>query len=229
VYQDNPSAAPGEFSNEALSLWRHIYGDDARGRLHIFTATRGADGELEKRSVRVCNFNYPAAAPSAAKWARLRSSEGAECYFCVHLLYGPERNKYNAVAVAALWADLDGAPVPNAELAPSAVLESSPGRYHCFWRLRDALPPEDAEALNRRLTHAIGADPGGFALTKILRVPGSRNFKYEDAPVVRLLELDEGRSYVPGELDELLPGSAGDIGQKAKPKPAQQRSVHPPL
>jgi hypothetical protein len=50
----------------------------------------------------------------------------------------------------------------------------------------------------------MGADVSGHDLTQLLRPPGTSNFKYADAPPVRILELND-ESYDPSELDRLLP------------------------
>ena len=187
---------------QAEKLWHHIFGDE-RGLLHIWTAVRDADGRLTKP--KSANFNYPKSADAAAQWALEQSDKSREVYFCAHLLMGPERRKENAGAVRALWFEKDGGEVPNGRLAPSAVVESSPGRHHGYLRLTDAIPPETAEALNKRLAHATGGDPSGADLTQILRVPDTVNHKYSEHPVVKVLDLEDSRAYTPAELEEILP------------------------
>jgi len=49
------------------------------------------------------------------------------------------------------------------------------------------------------LTYAVGADKSGWDLTQVLRVPGTRNYKYPGAPRVRLLFAD-GPEYSPKVL-----------------------------
>jgi hypothetical protein len=186
----------------ALKLWPHIF-DTERGLLHIWTAIRDEDGSLIKP--KSANFHYPKAADAAAQWALKQSDEGREVYFCAHLLMGPERRKENAGAVHALWFEKDNGEIPNGRLTPSAVVESSPGRHHGYLRLSDAIPPETAEALNKRLAHAAGADPSGADLTQLLRVPETVNHKYSEQPVVKVLGLEDSRAYTPAKLGEILP------------------------
>ncbi len=185
-------------------LWRHVFGG-GRGLLQVWTGSRDAHGAIPRENVKDAVFTYPKAARSAAEWALKQAEQGREVYFCAHLLTEHRRIKENAAAVHTLWGDLDGAPIPNGELKPTAVVESSPGRYHAYWRLTDAIPAETAEQLNKRLAHRTGADPSGFDLTQLLRVPGTPNHKYEGCPLVEVLEVEGGRSYSPGELDRILP------------------------
>ncbi len=181
---------------KAQDLWHHVFGDE-RGLLAICHT----DGP----NFRTHYFGYPKAADTAAEWILEKAQEGHEVYFCAHLLTDPRRIKENATAVHTLWGDLDGAQVPEGEISPTAVVQSSPGRYHVYWRLTDAIPPETAEQLNKRLAHATGADPSGFDLTQLLRVPGTANYKYEGHPVVGVRHLDASRTYPAGDLDRILP------------------------
>jgi hypothetical protein len=135
----------------------------------------------------------------------VRSDGGLEAYFCAHLLTRGRRTKENAAPIVALWADADGSSFPPGAPEPTAIVQTSPGRVHLFWRLRSPLCPRKAEELNRRLAAAVGADRSGWDLTQLLRPPGTLNRKYAEAPEVRLVELDEGTSYHPRELEMALP------------------------
>lgn len=99
-----------------------------------------------------------------------------------------------------LWADLDEAdPTSASELGilPTIAIESSPGRYQALWRLSRPLHPKPLERLNRGVSYALDADKGGWDLTQVLRIPGTRNYKYPDAPPVRLLWYNEALEYDP--------------------------------
>src|SRR5215212_4672073 len=193
-----------ELLDNILKFWRHVFGGE-RDLLQIFTSKRGSAGTIDRATIKSNFFAYPKKAEAAAKWSLEKSEEGREVYFCAHLLTEKRRVKDNAAAVRSLWGELDGVEVPNGELKPTAVVESSPGHYHVYWRLTDAIPADTAEQLNKRLAHKIGADPSGFDLTQLLRVPGTTNYKYEERPVVEPLALDGGRDYPLGDLDRILP------------------------
>jgi RepB DNA-primase from phage plasmid/Protein of unknown function (DUF3987) len=188
----------------AEKFYRHLYGGGA-GLLALFSGVRAPGGKLDEDSLRTRYFAYPADIGASLAYAAEESRVGRDVWHCAHLLTKGRRIKENAAPVLSLWGDLDGAEVPNGSLKPTTVVESSPGRFHCYWRLSDEIPPELAEGLNKRLAGVVGADPSGFDLSQLLRVPGTINHKYPDAPVVRILELDGGRSYSPRELDEALP------------------------
>jgi hypothetical protein len=189
-------------SSDVMKAWRHIFGGQ-RGHLCLFTGYRTEGDKLENTESRY--FMFPDQADEAARYAAEESASGREAYLCAHLLHARRRVKENAHAIATLWCDLDGVEIPNGELKPTAVVESSPGHYHLYWRLTEAISPEVAEQLNRRLASQIGADPSGFDLTQLLRVPGTVNHKYPDRPVVRLVNLEPERTYAPAELERFLP------------------------
>src|SRR5215207_9727904 len=188
-------------SSDVMKAWRHIFGGQ-RGHLCLFSGYRTEGDKLENTESRY--FMFPVQADEAARYAAQESVAGKEAYFCAHLLNARRRVKENAEAVATLWCELDGSEIPNGELKPTAVVESSPGHYHVYWRLTEAISPEVAEQLNRRLARHVGADTSGFDLTQLLRVPGTVNHKYPDRPVVRLLNLEPERAYAPAELGMLF-------------------------
>jgi P4 family phage/plasmid primase-like protien len=192
--------------DEVRRFWRHVYGKGReRGQLFLCVASaeRGADG-LEG-GLHQEFFPYPAKSRDAAIHALRESDRGREVYHAVHLLTDAERKKRTAAQVWALWADLDGAPVPE-DPKPTAVIESSPGRFHVYLRLLRPIDPEQAEALSRRLTYAIGADKGKWALATLLRPPHTRNHKRAEPSPVAVVGFDAGRAWDPDELDRILPG-----------------------
>src|SRR5215217_4752114 len=185
------------------ALWQHIYGD-LSGIVAVFT---GARAELGSRSLTNCQsayFQYPVQIDDAERFCLRHSSEGREVYFGAHLLSRRRRVKANAALLLALYADGDGARVRDGMPEPTAVVESSPGREQFYWGLESPMPPQEAELLNRRLAFAMGADESGWDLTQLLRVPGTPNHKYPEAPIVKVVTLREKR-YDPEELCAMLP------------------------
>ena len=203
-------------------LWRSLYGGgDAGGYVGLFCGLRPAPGAGKLLDPRSAYFEYPRQLREAEAWCLARSAEGHEAYFCAHLLTARRRVKEHAAPILALWADADGSDPPAGAPEPTAVVESSPGRRHLFWRLSRPLPPPGAEALNRRLSRAVGADRSGWDLGQLLRPPGTLNRKYESAPPVRLLELNDDR-YHPRELELALPPE-----EPLRPVPRRGRPTGP--
>src|SRR5215207_5984250 len=83
-----------------------------------------------------------------------------------------------------LWTDCDGedavAALWDFEPAPSIVIASGTGgNCHAYWPLAEPLPRDDVECANRRLAHALGADPTSADAARILRVPATWSHKHE--------------------------------------------------
>ncbi len=76
-----------------------------------------------------------------------------------------------------LWADCDGegavAALAEFEPAPAIVIASGSGsNCHAYWPLAEPLARDEVERANRRLAHALGADPASADAARILRFPG---------------------------------------------------------
>jgi AAA domain/RepB DNA-primase N-terminal domain len=111
----------------------------------------------------------------------------ADQYFCPVVFSEPKRRKEFALPTNVLWADLDPVNPETCRIKPSVAWESSPGRYHALWFLNSDVPPDEAAALSKSIAYADGGDHGGWDLTQVLRIPGTRNYKYDAAPEVKLL------------------------------------------
>ncbi|MDP9458399.1 MAG: hypothetical protein M3Q60_22070, partial [Actinomycetota bacterium] len=206
-----------ENANAPLGLWQAIFGDE-EGYLCVASGSRDGEG---LRDFRERYFRWPARAQDAAVYVRDENEAEREVYFCAHLLTEERRAKATAAPIRALYADGDGARVPEDAPEPSVVVESSPRRTQLYWLLTSPVEPEVAELLNRRIARAVGADMSGWDLTQLLRVPGTRNRKYADAPGVSVTETT-GELHDPEELDRVLPElpdspGSGDDGELPDP------------
>jgi hypothetical protein len=185
------------------TLWAHVFGE-VEGILPIFSGERSEPGSKQLEDPRTLYLDYPRERRRAEVLCRQLSDEGREVYQCGHLLTARRRVKASAASLSACYVDADGAkPIANMP-QPTAVVISSPGREQYWWRLSRPVEPEEGEDLNRRLAYAMAADLSGWDLTQLLRVPGTRNRKYPDAPVVELAHLSGG-SHDPADLVASLP------------------------
>ncbi len=96
--------------------------------------------------------------------------------------------------VWTLWADCDS---PEAverlrkfRPSPSIVLRSGSGGAHAWWPLREPLPPAWAVVGNRRLALKLGADRKSTDSARVLRAPGTRNFKHDPPRPVGCVRLE---------------------------------------
>lgn len=95
------------------------------------------------------------------------------------------------------------------DLEPSLVVASGNG-YHCYWFLKESLPPEQiplAEAQMRRLHFALqGHTEGVQDVSRILRVPGTWNNKDpRQRKRVRVVFDNPKNVYTPEDFERVLP------------------------
>jgi hypothetical protein len=69
--------------------------------------------------------------------------------------------------------------------APNFVLDTSPGKHQVVWRV-EGFNPDQAESLLRALASQYGGDPAATDISRLLRLPGFTNRKYNEAFVVRV-------------------------------------------
>lgn len=67
---------------------------------------------------------------------------------------------------------------------PNFVLDTSPGKHQIVWRV-EGFDIGSAEALLRALASQFGGDPAATDVSRLLRLPGFKNQKYNQAFVVR--------------------------------------------
>jgi hypothetical protein len=160
-----------------LELWDHLF-ENLEGYLVTFTGKQSGQSN-DLADTRQRSWRWPAEREEAAAYLEAESARGRDAYFGVHLVGRPGTRKgaHAAEGILALWVDGDGAQVPDSWPQPTAVVESSPGRDHFYWRLTRPIAPEDAARLNRRLCYGMGGDRGKWGLGTVLRAPGTLNYK----------------------------------------------------
>jgi hypothetical protein len=144
--------------------------------------------------------------------AILAAGQRTDVYVGVVPRDGQAGGKKAISSVSTLWVDCDD---PRAAQllaafrpAPAIVVASGPTGRHAYWLLDEALTPDQAEIANRRLAHVLGADPQSTDAARILRPPGTLNFKYGPPATVELERFCPERvaaSTVAGPLPEPAP------------------------
>jgi len=101
---------------------------------------------------------------------------------------------------------------------PNFVLDTSPGKHQVVWRV-EGLDTTQAETLLRALASQYGGDPAATDISRLLRLPGFTNRKYNEAFVVRVhhetdavyqgqdFHLQEDSPESPRHLSDSQPGS----------------------
>ena len=127
--------------------------------------------------------------------------EGAGVFWMVNAGDFNGRSEDNVTAVRFLFADLDGArlePIREA-LKPHAVIESSPGRWHVYYRVADC-PKHRFKSLQSAIARRFGSDPSVCDLPRVMRVPGFSHMK-GDPFMSRIVELNDMPAYLLGVIE----------------------------
>ena len=163
-------------------------------------------------------FKWPAHKERIRKHIKSVVAEGKRnLYWCPTVLDGPRRRSENVLPTRCVWADLDDVDPNNLDLEPTHIWQSSPNRSQALWITDQTMQPRRASELSRAVAYSTGADPGGWDLSQVLRVPGSRNFKYKLHPIVRLVR-SAGSTYDVADLADHFPDSQGpDKGRPELP------------
>ena len=150
-----------------------------------------------------------------------------DIFFGVATRIESDGTKAGIKEIPALFVDLDlnGRPrkkvwerVMNFQVKPSAIVRSGglEGGYHVYYFLNTPLSQEDIpkfEGLLKRLAHFLGGDMAATDASRILRVPGTKNFK-RNGYRTRLKIFKPERRYTINDFDFLpsAPNEKNEIG-----------------
>ena len=133
------------------------------------------------------------------------------------------RKADNVTAVRALFVDLDGAPIQpvrDGPLEPQIQVESSPGRWHAYWLVKDVALAQ-FRPLQRGLLTRFNGDPTIHDLSRVMRIPG---FVHRKAvPALSLLSSCTDRA--PYTLAEVLAAFGWGSAEAADPGHAKPRAA----
>src|SRR6202162_2744401 len=129
-----------------------------------------------------------AASPEFQAWLRYKNANGSDIYIGMNPLRkdAATRTKKDIESIRHVYLDLDrGGPealeaVENSSAVPEPnyVLNSSPEKHQVVWRV-EGMNLEEAEGLLHAMASEFGGDPAATDATRVLRVPGFANKKYD--------------------------------------------------
>lgn len=100
-----------------------------------------------------------------------------------------------------------------------SIIVSSGGGWHCYWLFKETVKVNnDNIFLLSHIQHSwvdfVGSDPGAKDISRVLRVPGSINNKYNPPKEVEFIKADFSQLYDIDELAKLLPVEENETKQK---------------
>lgn len=121
-------------------------------------------------------------------WLRHKNANGSDIYIGMNPLKAEAatRTKEDIASIRHVYIDLDyggtkgleGIYESNRVPKPNYVLTSSPDKFQIVWKV-EGMALEEAEALLRALAREFAGDPAATDATRVLRLPGFANKKYD--------------------------------------------------
>src|SRR5258706_2906469 len=131
---------------------------------------------------------YKASSPEFQAWLRYKNANGSDIYIGMNPVRkdASTRTKEDIESIRHVYLDLDhGGPealgsVENSSAVPKPnyVLTSSPEKFQVVWKV-EGMSLEEAEGLLHAMAREFGGDPPATDATRVLRLPGFTNKKYE--------------------------------------------------
>ena len=147
-------------------------------------------------------------------------------YFTPLTYTGSQRRKGFLGKPGVIFADLDGDHVVDPRLKPTAIVSTSPGHYHAYWFLTEPADPKEWERAAKGWTKEIGADPGGWDATQVLRVPSTLNLKRDEGFPVTLVSFRPDRKYELSEFPKAQVHSGSVLLPEPLPSKTERDSIY---
>lgn len=157
--------------------------------------------------------------------AHCQKFKKSNVYFGVTTRNGNGGGKANVVNIPSVWVDVDFKTTPREVAAqklkefpfkPSTIIKSG-GGIHLYWLLKEPAEIGDIstiESINHSIADQLGGDHGSCDAARILRVPGTKNRKYNPAPLCEITQQNDFY-YNLDDFLEILPKSTHNNRKQA--------------
>jgi hypothetical protein len=136
------------------------------------------------------------------------NQKGSGVFWVVNRCKDKMQNDSSVVAVRAVFVDLDGAelaPVINSDLQPHILVESSPKKYHGYWKVTGDFPVSEFSRYQKALAKKFHGDPVVSNLSRVMRLPGFWHNKDPKNPfMTRIMTLSDRLPYEPSDIVKYL-------------------------
>jgi len=155
-----------------------------------------------------------------------RNDYGACISLTINETNGRGRKATDVKKIRAVWADFDGVKLPNRwEEKPSIIIETSPGRFHCYWQTvvndeKYSVPIESFTTIQEGISKKFDSDKFVKDLPKAMRMPGWYHCKKEKF-MVRIISYT-GIKFEFGHLVALFPPIKREVWSGEKYKKARE-------
>lgn len=182
-----------EFKSKSLSAREYVLDlFDSAENVAVVVLNRST-GKVIQRIARA----ETVAGPEFQTWLASQNAAGSDVFLGMNPIKDDavSRTKANIKDIRTVYLDLDrhagqsleairnSAEVP----PPNFVLDTSPGKHQVVWKV-SGVSQDHAESLLRSLASEFGGDPAATDISRVLRVPGFANRKYNEPFLVRAIQ-----------------------------------------
>ena len=184
---------PGQFSRRMLSASEYVLAlHSPEDRVAVLVRNR-ARGQTMQRILAA----EAIASPPFLYWLVEQNAAGADVFLGMNPIKenSYNRTKENIREVRYVYLDLDESASASLQAIrtsgdvpmPNVVLDTSPEKHQVIWRV-DGLDQDQAESILRSLATAFRGDPAATDISRVLRVPGFANRKYNEQFLVSAVQ-----------------------------------------
>ena len=183
-----------QFINQASDFFNEIFEP----------AFNSGYGNIEIRTFKPATQSFFQSETEAAERSYNLCNQGIDVYFGVNPRIGNGGKKENVHYLSLFHAEIDYGitghkkqsahesyeealnAIQSFSMEPTLIIHSG-GGFHCYWVLSNPVKVSDIgisviESINRNLLLKLGGDPGTHNIDRVLRIPGTLNFKIPDNP-----------------------------------------------
>ncbi|WP_395710470.1 PriCT-2 domain-containing protein [Reyranella sp.] len=163
------------------------------------------DDNAERKDPRLAHVYHESLESSSLAYFN-DASRGAGAFVTINETNLRGRHAADIVRVRAVFVDLDGAPLEPVRVfdkKPHIIVESSPGRWHAYWLVKD-LPLDQFEAVQRALAERFNGDRAVHDLPRVMRLPGFFHRKREPFRT-RIVEINDHPPFDGAEFERAAP------------------------
>lgn len=185
--------APGQFSRRMLSASEYVLAlHSPEDRVAVLLRNR-VRGQTMQRILAA----EAIASPPFLYWLVEQNANGADVFLGMNPIkeHSYNRTKENIREVRHVYLDLDESASTSLQAirtsgdipTPNVVLDTSPDKHQVIWQV-EGLDQDRAESLLHSLATAFRGDPAATDISRVLRVPGFANRKYNEQFLVRAVQ-----------------------------------------
>ncbi len=132
------------------------------------------------------------------------NQNGLEVAMMINQSNGNGRRVSAVTKINVLFADFDDGKksldlLLSLPIAPHLIIESSPRKFHTYWLITGCAVEEFTQVM-KALAKKLGSDPSVADLVRVMRMPGTFNWKYDNPFLVKIVHIQNDANPIPLKL-----------------------------